>query len=748
MSRFAELMLEDLDKETVNWGPNYDETEKEPLVLPSAFPNLLVNGSTGIAVGMATNMAPHNLREVTAAIKAYIGNPDLTSEDLAEFVTGPDFPTGGMICGRSGIRSAYLTGRGRVIVRARTHIETLPNGRERIIATEIPYMVNKANLLEKIAQLVREKKLEGISDIRDESDRRGMRVVIELKRDAISDVVLNHLYKYTSFQTTFAIYNLALVNKQPMLLTLRDLVRHYVDHRHEVLVRRTEFELAKAKARAHILEGLRIAQQNIDEVVRIIRSSSDTDAARKALESRFGLSEIQSDAIVQMRLRQITGLEIEKIEEEFRQLMLLIADLEDILARRERRMAIIAARLDEVAEKFGDARRTSIEEAVDDIDIEDLIADEPMVVTLSETGYIKRVPIDTFRSQGRGGVGVSGGDLKEEDSLRSLFVASNHSYLLVFTNLGRLHWMKVYHIPEGTRTSRGKAIVNLLQLSEGESVAQIVPVQGEFDPARYLMLATRQGTINKISLGLFANPRKGGIIAVELMDGDQLVDVVLSTLDHTLMLASRKGQAIAFPPSAFRALGRGTRGVRGMTLEADDQVISMVVLEPGTQVLTLTEHGYGKRTAIDEYRITNRGGKGIRNLRVTDKTGDAVRVSTVHEDWEIIVTTRNGTVIRTPIQEIPTYGRDSQGVRVIRLRDDDAVMDVACLDGTMLEKAAQAAADAVAAAERKAAMAGIMAGYAANGQAVESDEDNMDEQSGEQEFDGEDSGADGQGEEE
>lgn len=678
MARFAEMMLEEIEKETVDYQPNYDDTENEPTVLPASFPNLLVNGSTGIAVGMATNMAPHNLTEVIEATKAYISNPEITGEDLLEFVKGPDFPTGGIIYGRSGIRSAYLTGRGRVVVRARHHIEQMANGKERLVFTEIPYQVNKANLLEKIAGLVRDKKVEGITDLRDESDRSGMRVVVELRKDVMTEVILNHLYKYTQLQDTFSIYNLALVKKQPTVLTLRDMIMHYVEHRHEIVVRKTQFELGKAEARAHILEGLRIAQANIDEVVKVIRGSSSQDEARKQLETRYELSEIQTAAIVAMRLGQLTQLDVNKIENEYQELMTKINDLKDILDNKDRRMKIITDRLDEIQTKFGDNRRTSIEDAIDDIDIEDLIPNDPMVISLSNTGYIKRVPIDTYKTQGRGGVGVSGGTLKEEDFVKSLFVANNHSYLLVFTNFGRCHWMKVYHIPEASRQSRGKAIVNMIQLQDGEKVSAIVPVP-EFSQDKYIMIATRNGTINKMSSELFSRPRKGGVNALTLADGDELVTALLADEVYNLMLASRSGQAIVFEPSAFRSMGRGTRGVRGIRLAEGDDLISMLVLEEGKKVFTVTENGYGKRSDISEYRVTNRGGKGIRNIRISEKTGLAVNVSAVAESSHLIVTTKNGTIIRTPVEDVSTYGRDSQGVRVIRLRKGDAVMDVALL---------------------------------------------------------------------
>ena len=678
MAKFGEFMLEDLEKNTVDYAPNYDDSEEEPTVMPSSFPNLLVNGSTGIAVGMATSMPPHNLREIIAAIKAVIADRDIPVEDLLEYVSGPDFPTGAIIYGRSGIKSAYLTGRGKVRVRAKTSVETKANGRERIIVHEIPYQVNKANLLEKVALLVREKKIEGISDIRDESDRHGIRVVIDIKKDAMSEVVLNHLFKYTQLQDTFSIYNLALVNRQPKVLNLKEMIVHYVDHRHEILTRKTQFELKKAKDRAHILEGLRIAQENIDEVVRIIRASANTEDAKTQLIQRFDLSEIQASAIVEMRLRQITNLEIEKIENEYQELLKTIADLEDILSNEPRRMQIICDGLDELNEKVGDDRRTSIEEAMDDIDIEDLIPNDPMVVTLSNTGYVKRMSVDSFKSQGRGGKGVAGANLKDEDFVKSMFMATNHSYLLVFTSLGRVHWMKVYHIPEASRTAKGKAIVNMINLQQGENVSDIVAVD-EFRENEYIVLATANGTINKMDVALFSKPRKGGVNAITLDDGDHLVEALHVTDDSNLLMASRDGKAICFPPSAFRSMGRGTRGVRGIKLEGDDAVIGMILLQENRHVLTITEHGYGKRTNPDEYRVTNRGGKGIRNLKVTDKNGKAVAILATEAHNDIILTTKQGIVIRTDVENVRVIGRDSQGVRIIKLKDTDSVMDVTCL---------------------------------------------------------------------
>ncbi|MGL1901684.1 MAG: DNA gyrase subunit A [Fibrobacterales bacterium] len=693
MQKFGELMLGDLEKDTVDYVPNYDDSESEPSVLPSAFPNLLVNGSTGIAVGMATSMPPHNLREIVKAIHKVIENRDIPVEDLLEYVSGPDFPTGAIIYGRAGIRSAFLTGRGKVRVRARHHMETTATKRERIIVTEIPYQVNKSNLIEKMAGLVREKKVEGISDLRDESDRHGIRMVIELKKDAISDVVLANLYKYTQLQDTFSIYNLALVDRQPKVLNLKEMITHFIDHRHNILVRKTQFELKKAKDRAHILEGLRIAQDNIDEVVRVIRGSDNSEAARNRLIERFNLSEIQAKAIVDMRLGQLTKLDINKIENEYNELLTRIADFEDILSNHERRMKIIGDDLQVLTDKFGDERRTSIEEATDDIDIEDLIPNDPMVITMSDTGYVKRIPVDTYKSQHRGGKGITGSGLKDEDHIKSLFVANNHNYLLAFTNLGRVHWLKVYHIPEASRTAKGKAIINMIGLQEGETVAEIVKVE-DFDVKQSIVLVTKNGTINKMDINLFSRPRKGGIHAIALDTGDVLVEALLAQEESNLLIGTRKGKSICFPPSAFRSMGRGTRGVRGMKLDAEDYVIGMVVLRVGTNVLTVTEKGFGKRTNPGEYRVTNRGGKGIKNLKVTEKNGDAVAILAVEDDSDIIITTKKGIVIRLSVSSVRLIGRDSQGVRVIRLKDDDEVMDIASLPSSVEESVGEGAIDA------------------------------------------------------
>ncbi len=733
MNNLGALMLEDLEKDTVDMGPNYDESLEEPLVLPSALPNMIVNGTSGIAVGMATNMAPHNLREVGAAIHAMAENPDITGEELMEYVKGPDFPTGAIACGRSGIREAYLTGHGRVRVRARTEIETDSKGKPRIIVTEIPYMVNKAELCKKIADLVRDKRVDGITDIRDESSR-DIRIVIELRRDAVGEVVLNNLFKYTQLQTTFSIYNLALVNNLPKLLTLKDLLQVYIDHRLDVITRATQFDLKKAEARLHIIEGLRIATQNIDEVVQIIKASKTTDVAKQNLQERFGLDEIQSQAIVDMRLGQLTGLNLEKLEAEYNELVATVADLKDILAKRERRVAIMLEKLDAVVAKYGDERRTMIGEAIDDSDDEDLIAEEEQVITLSKEGYIRRLPIDTFKAQNRGGKGIIGAGLKDEDNVEQIFTASTHSYLLVFTNKGRVYWTKVYRLPEGARNGKGRPIVNFVALTEGEKVQAVVPVR-KFGGYFCLVFATKKGVINKMDLTLFSRPRKAGVNAISLDDDDELVKVQLvgmteeeykasqnagegddvpeaevneapeaendmdeiSAENHPipkdlLMLATKNGQAVTFPISCFRAMGRGTHGVKGITLAEGDEVISLLWLKAGNKILTITEKGYGKRSEPGSYRVTRRGSKGVRNLNVTDKIGAAVFVESVADDYDLIITSKDGQVIRIKAADIRLTGRNAQGVKAITLREGDAVQDATALPS--VEDIEQDSADA------------------------------------------------------
>lgn len=737
MTRVGELMLDDLDKETVDMGKNYDETLDEPLVLPAALPNLLVNGSSGIAVGMATNIPPHNLREVTRAIHAYCENNDITGEELLNYVSGPDFPTGGIICGRAGIRDAYLTGRGRVRVRARVEIEKDAKGRERLIISEIPYMVNKALLVKNMADLVRDKRIDGISDIRDESDREGMRVVVDIKRDFQGDIVLNNLYKYTQLEDTFSIYNLALVNRtQPTLLPLKDMIRYYVDHRLEVILRRTQFDLKKAQARMHILEALRVACSNVDEVVAIIKNSKSTEDAKLNLKDRYAFDDIQAQAIVDMQLKRITGLEIEKLENEYQQLVITVQDLEDIIARKERRVQILLETLDAITEKFGDERRTSIENAVQDYDSEDLIPEEEQVITLSREGYVKRLPIGTFKAQNRGGKGIIGAGLKDEDNIQSIFTASTHSYLLVFTNKGRVYWTKVYNLPEGSRNGKGRPIVNFVNLTTGEKVSAIVPVR-KFGGYNCLVFATKNGVINKMDLKVFSNPRRSGVNAITLDEGDELVKVLLvgvtaeemeasargedidddanvaeveesdvesadepvdssNMAKDLLMLATKNGQAITFPISSLRTMGRGTHGVRGIRLMDADEVIALLWLKSERKVLTISENGYGKRSEPAAYRITRRGGKGVRNLNITEKTGSAVFVDSVADDYDLIITSREGQVIRIPVESIRLTGRVSQGVKAITLAENDKVQDATALpsDDDIEQESAEAQAGA------------------------------------------------------
>jgi DNA gyrase subunit A len=678
-SRLAPLateMLADIDKETVDFSPNYDDRLMEPRVLPAKFPNLLVNGSSGIAVGMATNIPPHNLREVVAACVHLIDNPDSTWEDLHQFVKGPDFPTGGVIYGIDGIREAYANGRGRVVVRARATIEEREGGKgERIIITEVPFQVNKARVIEHIAELVRDKKLEGIADLRDESSKT-IRVVIDLKRDAIPHIVLNQLYKHTQLQSTFGVIMLALVGGVPRVLGLRDIIHHFVQHRHEVVVRRTTFELRKAREREHILEGLKIAVDNIDEVIGIIRGSETTAEAGTRLRDRFALSERQSDAILNMRLARLTGLEIEQLEAELGEVRATIADLEDILGNIERRKGIIKDELTEVADKFGDERRTDLLGMTGSFTIEDLIPDEEMVITVSHSGYIKRVPSDTYRAQARGGRGIEGMKTKEEDWVEHLFLANTHDYLMFFTQEGQCYWLKVHEIPVGSRNSRGKPVVNLINIESDEKIAALVPVR-KFSIERSLIFATRNGVVKKTSLAAYGNPRRVGINAINIIEGDELISVQLADPGCHVVLATRNGMAIHFEDEQLRQLSRATTGVRGITLEDDDVVIGMVVTKPGSTLLAVAELGFGKRTELEAYRVQRRGGKGVINIRVSEKTGRVVSIMEVHPGDELMMITRQGVIIRSPVDQIRVIGRNTQGVKLINLGPKDAVMDVA-----------------------------------------------------------------------
>ncbi|MDD5675103.1 MAG: DNA gyrase subunit A, partial [Chitinivibrionales bacterium] len=675
LTSLAEEMLADLDKDTVDFVPNYDDSSREPTVLPAKVPFLLVNGSTGIAVGMATNMAPHNLAETIDAVIATIKNPEITLAELLTIMPGPDFPTGGLIYGRSGIVQAYKTGNGKVILRGKAEVEKLPDDREQIVITEIPYMVNKAMLLEKIGELVREKTVEGISFLRDESDRSGLRIVVGVKRDNFGDVIVNQLFKLTNLQVTFSINNLALVNKRPRQLTLKELIVYFIEHRHEVVTRRARFTLNQAQARAHILEGLLIAIDNIDEVVSLIRHSASPEEARPRLMERFGLSELQANAILDMRLARLTGLERGKIESELLELKHLIADLEDILAHRERRLAIIVEELTDIKTRFGDARRTRImdDSELGEIALEDMIADEDMVITMAHTGYIKRCPVSTYPTQGRGGRGIRGLDSKENDFATTIFIASAHTTILFFSSSGRCYWLKVYRIPEAVRQSRGRPIVNLIALQPDEKIAAFVPVK-EFDERHFVIAVTASGVINKQPLSAYANVRASGINAINLDPGDVVIECKLTDGNNDVIIGTAGGQALRFHESAMRELGRNTRGVKGITLRPGDAVVAMIIVDEHNQILTVTENGYGKRTLVADYRKTNRGGIGIINIKCSQRNGRVVGLKRVSESDDLLLITKNGIIIRVDVGRISIIGRNTQGVRLIHLDEGDAVI--------------------------------------------------------------------------
>jgi DNA gyrase subunit A len=677
LTSLAEEMLSDIDKDTVDFVPNYDDSLKEPSVLPAKVPFLLLNGSTGIAVGMATNMAPHNMNEVIDGIVGCIDNPDLSLLDLMQLIPGPDFPTGGIIYGKSGILSAYKTGNGKLTVRGRADIEK-SGDKEQIVVTEIPYMINKAALLERMAELVREKTIEGISFLRDESDRSGMRIVIGVKKDNFADVILNQLYKFTSLQDTFAINNLALVNKQPRQLPLKDIIAYFIDHRHTVVTRRTQHDLGRAKERAHILEGLKIAIDHIDEIVALIKAAASTDVAQQQLMDRFSLTEMQAHAILEMKLHRLTGLEREKIENELAELHRLIDELTSILESREKRMSIIKNELLDLKKRFGDERKTTIIEASGedaDIDIEDMIADEDMVITMTHAGYVKRCAATMYRTQGRGGKGVLGMESKDDDFIEHLFIASAHAYILFFTNAGRCYWLKVYKIPETGRQSRGKPVVNLISLRPDEKIAAFVTVR-EFDESHYIVSATERGVVNKQPLSSYSNIRKDGINAMNLDDGDVMIECKLTNGNNDIILGTAQGQAVRFHESAARELGRNTRGVRGIRLTGNDRVVSMIIVDESQQVLTVTENGYGKRTEVAEYRKTNRGGSGIINIKMSERNGTVVGMRGVTGASDIMLMTKNGIIIRSDVGRISIIGRNTQGVRLINLEEGDKVVDI------------------------------------------------------------------------
>lgn len=673
MTRIGSDMLRDLDKDTVAWAPNFDETLKEPTVLPTVFPALLANGSEGIAVGMATKIPPHNVTELINGLMALIDNPELSAEELMEFVKGPDFPTGAIIMGTEGIKSAYNTGRGKVIVRGRAFIETKKSGREQIIISELPYQVNKANLIEKIADLVRDKKIEGISDLRDESDKDGIRIVIEIKRDAIPDVIINQLYKHTQLQDTFGIIMLALVNGIPKVMKLPEMMNHFVDFRHTVVVRRTEFDLKQAEAKAHLLEGLKIALDNIDEVIKIIRGSKDPVHAKEGLMNGFDLSELQAQAILDMRLQRLTSLEVEKVVEEYRAVIQTIAQLKNILESRNMRMVIIKTELEELLEKHGDKRRTEIMPFGAEFSVEDMIAEEEMVITITHQGYIKRTAVNTYRTQRRGGRGVQGATSRDEDFIEHLFIASTHNYMLFFTDSGKCYWLKVYDIPQGGRATRGRAIVNLIGCETDEHVKAFVSVK-EFDDEHYIVMATEKGIVKKTVLSAYGRPRKGGIYAIEVREGDQLIEARITNGDHDILLGTSDGKSIRFSESDIRPSGRKTMGVIGIRLSsATDKLIGMLVVKREGTILVATQRGYGKRTEVIQYRTQARAGKGVLTMRTTEKTGKMVAIMEVVDTDDLIIITDMGVIMRQPVSAIRTIGRVTQGVRLVKL-DEGAMI--------------------------------------------------------------------------
>lgn len=682
LKRLAEEMLADINKETVDFQPNFDDSLSEPTVLPGKVPNLLINGSSGIAVGMATNMAPHNLTEVVDGICAYIDNRDITIPELMKFITAPDFPTGGLIYGYQGVQEAFLTGRGRIVVRARAEIVTTSNGRDQIVVTEVPYMVNKAQMIEKTAALINEKKLEGISDIRDESDREGYRVVYDLKRDAIPNIVLNNLYKYTQLQSSFGVNNVALVKGRPQTLNLKDLVAYFVEHRHEVVVRRTKFELNEAEKRAHILEGYLIALDHLDEVIALIRNSRDPEIAKTGLMEQFKLSEIQAKAILEMRLQRLTGLEREKIQNEYNEVKALIARLKDVLANEGLRMDIIKTELIEIKERYGDKRRTEVIHSDDDITPEDMIPNEEMVITVSNQGYVKRTSLSEYRTQGRGGIGSKAAATKEDDFTEHLFIAQAHNYLLIFTELGQVYWKKAYEIPEGSKTSKGRAIQNLLTIQPGDRVKAILNVKDLVDENyinnTYVILCTEKGTIKKTSLEAYSRPRANGIAAITINDGDRLLNAALTNGSNDIIIAKSEGKAVRFNEADVRPMGRTAAGVRAATLESeDDRVIGMVcIARADANLLVVSEKGYGKRSSIEDYRITRRGGKGVKTINITEKTGKLVAIKEVVDNDDLMIINKSGISIRISVNELRVMGRATQGVRLIKLNEEDAISSV------------------------------------------------------------------------
>ncbi|MEY2752578.1 MAG: hypothetical protein RLZZ570_524 [Bacteroidota bacterium] len=704
MRKITEELVRDIDKDTVDFKLNYDDSREEPTVLPTRIPALLVNGASGIAVGMATNMPPHNLTESINATVAYIENNDVEVVDLMKHITAPDFPTGGTIYGYDGVREAFETGRGRIVLRAKAHIEEV-NGRDCIIVTEIPYQVNKAEMIKKTADLVDEKKLDGIADIRDESDRNGMRIVYVCKREAVPNVVLNKLYKYTQLQSSFSVNNIALVNGRPMLLNLKDMIKHFVEHRHEVVVRRSKYELAEAQKRAHVLEGLLIAIDHLDAVIKLIRGSDTVDAAKDGLMSNFGLSEIQAKAILDLRLQKLTGLERDKIKAEYNELMEQIAYLQRILNEVDLRMQIIKDELIEVRDKFGDERRTEIDFSGGDMRMEDMIADEEVVITISHMGYVKRTPLTEYKTQSRGGVGSRGATTRDEDFIEHVFVATNHNYLLFFTEQGRCFWLRVYEIPEGNRTSKGKAIVNLINLPSDDKVRAFINTKDlkdeEYVNSHYVVLCTVKGIIKKTTLEAYSRPRANGINAIGVRDGDTLLEARLTNGSNEIIMAVRSGKAIRFPEAKVRPMGRGASGVRAMALDTDnDEVVGMVcAASEQDSILVVSENGYGKRTLVEDYRITNRGGKGVKTLNVTDKTGDVIAIKDITDEDDLMITTKRGIMIRMAAADLRVMGRATQGVRLINLKSGELIASVAKVPASEPEEVIEGAEGAIPAAE-------------------------------------------------
>ncbi len=682
MRKIADEVMADIGKNTVEFVNNFDDTLQEPSVLPTRIPLLLVNGSSGIAVGMATNMPPHNLSEVCDAVAAYIDNPEIEVSELLHYVKAPDFPTGGIIYGYEGVREALETGRGRIVMRARTEIEHTHSGRECIVVTEIPYQVNKAEMIRQIADMINEKKIDGISYINDESDRRGTRIVIILKSDAVASVVLNTLFKHSQLQTSFPVNNIALVNGRPVLLNLKDLIRHFVDHRHDIVERRTRYDLDQAEKRAHILSGLLIALDHIDEIIAIIRGSQTPDMAKAALMERFGLSEVQAQAIIDMRLRALTGLERSKLEEEYAQLLERIEYYNRVLASREMRLGIVKEEMLEIKEKYGDERRTEIVMSAAEFNPEDFYADDEMVITISHMGYIKRTPLAEYRTQHRGGVGMKGSATRDEDFIEHIYVASMHDTMLFFTEKGRCYWLKVYNIPEGTRTSKGRAIQNVIQIEPDDKIRAYINVRGlndkEYVENNYIVMCTREGIIKKTKLEAYSRPRQNGVNAITIKEGDQLIDANLTSGKADIIIAAREGKAIRFPEEKVRPIGRTGAGVRAVTIEGDDRVVGMICMEPesANDILVLSENGYGKRTDLEAYRTTNRGGKGVKTMQVTEKTGKVVSIQSVSDEYDLMIITRNGTAIRTAASDIRLAGRATQGVKIINLRAGDSIASV------------------------------------------------------------------------